>query len=97
MANMLGHLPIAQVAVATATVTKILSANGNRRSLIIWNETGSDIYLAYTNTAPSDTTTMHKLPDGNAISWNVLEIPITDVYCYQASGSPVNVKVQEGY
>ena len=91
----LGKLNVATVAVADSSVTKILDRNDNRRMLVVWNFSGSDVYIGYADTPPADATAMHTLPDSQAISWENA-VPITHVYAYQASGASVDLKVQEG-
>lgn len=94
----IGNFTIDVTAVTTATVTKILNANRNRRCLIIDNgaNTADEMFVTYGD-QPTDTDNMHRIAPEGMIIWDNQAIPTGDVWVYHAKGSNMNIKVGEGH
>jgi len=82
-------------ATATATPTNVQSANASYRGRSLYNETGAVLHWAVADEAPADTTTMKPLPDGTGIEWDVLKMPVGNLYI-AGSGAANTVKVGHG-
>jgi hypothetical protein len=86
------------VAVADNDFTVVGNTSSNARSTIFIDpsESGVEVYYAFTDTQPSATSTMLRIPIGKAVSFDVLGVPGETLYLYQNSGASVNVKVAVG-
>jgi len=93
MIDVIPDVPIQQISIPNNTITKVLSKR-QRNFLGIFNESGTQIFVGYSNTAPVDSTTMHSMKIDEVFTWAEI-VPQSDVYILQTSGAPVNVKVVE--
>jgi len=93
----IGQMTITETAITTATITKIESADRNRRCLIVDNgdNTADDLYVSY-GSQPAGVANMHKLTAGGVLIWDNQAIPTGDVWVYHAKGSNMNVKIGVG-
>lgn len=79
---------VTPINVVTATWTQLAAHNSQRRFLGVYNETASNIYIAFGPEPTNITTAIRVKPD---VPWqnNVLECARDKVWVYQASGSTI--------